>query len=259
LHQIQKEKNALLQQLLGITLPLEPLRAVPARTYALFEGAFNALPVEKREAAREIQENYWLAASALGDKYNERRTPDSLTEHQRLLAQRNQQLARVLTPEEFDQYEMRTSNAGMALRESFGSFHPSEEEYRAIWSARKKSEDSTARNWSNAQIKAALGEQRFAEFERSQDASYRSLTQLAERYGLPQDTALKGYDLQKNYRQQVERVRDDSSLTPPQRKEALAALKAESGRSMVEAFGERAARAFLRYGIHDLDPDEEEE
>ena len=75
LHAIQREKNALLKELLGIELPLEPLRGRDSRTYELFEAAFKALPAHKRDAVREIQENYWQMSDALKDKYDHKRTP----------------------------------------------------------------------------------------------------------------------------------------------------------------------------------------
>jgi hypothetical protein len=266
LREIQKEKNALLKQLLNVTLPLEPLRASGVRNYALFEAAFATLPPEKRETVREIQENYWLAADALSDKYDGKRTTNYLAEAKRLTLDRNTQLTGVLSPAEIEEFEMRTSNAGVALRESLAGFNPSEEEYRAIWQTRNESNESNSErvrppsaaegNQTKASIKAALGEQRFAEYERSQDPSYRSLTQLAERYGLPPEAALKGYEAETTFRQQQLSVREDGALTPEQRKEALSKLRAQWNRSMTSVFGEAATRAFQRYGIYDLDADE---
>jgi hypothetical protein len=105
---IQKEKNALLKQLLNIQLPLEPVGSISARDYERFESAFSALPPEKRDTVREIQEEYWLSLDALRERSLARRGPEYLEALKQVSAQRKAQLAKVLTPGELEEFEMRS-------------------------------------------------------------------------------------------------------------------------------------------------------
>ena len=69
------EKAAIIKDLLGIDLTLEPLEGWHTRNYDRHQTALDALPAEKRETVRALQENYWQASDVLNDKYNLRRTP----------------------------------------------------------------------------------------------------------------------------------------------------------------------------------------
>ena len=272
LRAIQKEKNALLKELLGIELPLEVLRARDSRNYEEFEWAFNALPANKRELVREIQENYWQTSDALKDKYNNRRNAEYLEEYKRINVERRAELAKVLTPNEMEDYEMRTSNISGSVRSSVEGFNVTEEEYRKLFRIRREIElpyggnlgggvavdasgnliDQDGRAYAQREkqadekIKEALGEERFAQYKLNQDYTYRSLNQLAERYGLPQESILKALDVQKAYREQQQALRSNRALTSEQRQMAAQELRAETDKAMGNALGEKPANAFKK-------------
>src|SRR5688572_24642317 len=141
LREIQKEKNALLKELLGLDLPIDPLRARGDRNYELFEAAFKSLPAEKRELVREIQETYWQTSDNLKDKYANKRTADYIEEYKRANVERKAQLANVLTPDELDEYEMRTTNVAPNMQSSLEGFNPTEDEFKTIYRIRKAIEE----------------------------------------------------------------------------------------------------------------------
>jgi hypothetical protein len=270
LREIQKEKNALLKELLGIDLPLDPLRARGSRSYDLFEAAFKSLPAEKRELVREIQENYWQASDNLKDKYANQRTEGYVEDYKRINVERKAQLANVLTPDEMDEYEMRTSNVGRDLQSSLEGFNPTEDEIKAIFRIRKAIEEpyggllpagasldaegnvtvQDQRSYSDRQkevtekIKDALGPERAREYELSQDYNYRSLKQLGDRFGLTPEVVTQSYDLQRNYREQQRQLRSNRTLTSEQRNAALQELSASHQTQFTQLVGERAAKAF---------------
>ena len=273
LRAIQKEKNALLKELLGIELPLEVLRARDSRNYEEFEWAFNALPANKRELVREIQENYWQTSDALKDKYNNRRNAEYLEEYRRINVERRAELAKVLTSDEMEDYEMRTSNISGSVRSSVEGFNVTEEEYRKIFRIRKEIDlpyggnlgpitgvdasgnpiTADGRSYAEREkqaeekVKEALGEERFAQYKLNQDYTYRSLNQLAERYGLSQESVLKALDVQKAYREQQQALRSNGALTAEQRQTASQELRAETDKAMVNAIGEKPANAYKKY------------
>ena len=272
LHAIQREKNALLKELLGIELPLEPLRGRDSRSYELFEAAFNALPAHKREAVREIQENYWQMSDALKDKYDHKRTAEYLEEYRRINADRKAKLKAVLTPEELEDYDMRHSNVARNLQSSLQGFNPTEEEFKAIYVLRKKIEEphggllgivtpvdaqgnpipeaqessAERRQFLNDKIKELLGPDRAREYELSQDSTYRTLSSLGQRYGLSSDAVMQSYELQQSYRTQQRELMNNRALSNEERNAALRQLRENQFNQFSETLGERAARAYLR-------------
>jgi hypothetical protein len=273
LHAIQREKNALLKEMLGIELPLEPLRGRDSRNYEYFEAAFNALPADKREMVREIQEGYWQSSDALKDKYDHNRTPEYLEEYQRINAQRRAKLAQVLTPEEMEEYDMRTSNVARNLQSSLEGFNPTEEEFKAIFRIRKAIEEphggligivtpvdaqgnplntaptvsSAERRQSiNEQVKEALGPERARQYELSQDGTYRSLARLGQRYELSSEAVMQSYDLQQSFRTQQQELMNNRSLSNADRNAAMKQLQADHSKQLSEVMGERAAKAYQR-------------
>lgn len=269
LREIQKEKNALLKELLGIELPLEPLRARGARSYELFEAAFKSLPAEKRELVREIQETYWQTSDSLKDKHSNRRSPAYLEDYKQANIERRAKLMQVLSPEEMDLYEMRTSNVGQNLQYSLEGFNPSEEEFKTIWRIRKGIEEpyggllgpgssvdaagnppldgrtsQERRADALARVKEALGPERARQYELSQDGTYRTLNLLGQRYGLSSETVMQGYDLQQKYRDEHQQLLNNRSLPDADRSAALSLLWENHQKQFSTTVGERAARAF---------------
>jgi hypothetical protein len=270
LRELQKEKNALLKELLGIELPLDPLRARGARSYELFEAAFKALPAEKRDFVREIQETYWQNSDALKDKYNNRRTTEYIEEYRRLNVERKAQLANALTPDEMDEYEMRTTNVAENMRSSMEGFNPTEEEFKKIFRIRKEVEEpfggllgasalldaqgnaaaQNQRSYSdrqkeiNEKVKEILGPERAQQYELSQDSTYRSMRQLGTRFGLAPEVVTQSYELQKTYRDQQRQLRSDPAVPPEQRNAALQQLQSNYEAQFNQLVGERAAQAY---------------
>jgi hypothetical protein len=166
-----------------------------------------------------------------------------------------------------EEYEMRTSSVGVAVAESMEGFKPTEDEFRQIYRIRMQMEDASSvgppggaaagvrrpsfterENQANEQIKAVLGETRFAEYERAQDVVYQTLVQLGERYELPKENVLKGHEALRHFRLQEEAIDSNPNLTAQQRRQALQSLKAQTQAALTQTFGQRAVTALVRDG-----------
>jgi hypothetical protein len=277
LRAVQLEKNALLQELVGVQLPVDILRAVNSRSYEAFEAAFNALPQGPREVVRAIQEKYWQDSDALSGKYrgtnvnSNWRTPEYLAEYTKLNQQRRAALAQAMTPTQMEDYEMRITDTGIDMRSQFAQMSVSEEEFRKIFRARREAEspygggnlttggieyDAAGNPIDGGQqrraklqdeIKAALGEERYAQYQKSSDYSYQTLSRLGERYGLAPDAIDEAYALQKqmNAARQTAMVADSAEA----RSARLRKLGEEFEKKMAQVLGERASKALRRnYG-----------
>jgi hypothetical protein len=252
--ELERQKNTLLKTLLGVTVP-QDFPTLNPQEAARFQSAFNALPPEKRDTVREIQENYWLAFDELRAS-SIRRGPEYTQAQARLKAERAAQLAKALTPAELEEFEMRTSPLGVDLTETLTDFQATEAEYRQIFRIRKQLEDGDAataalspverETRAEEQIKALLGETRYAEYERAQDPAYQELTQLGQRYGLSKESIERGYTALSQFRAQQERIEDNDDLSAEQQEAALKALRVQLEKNLTDTFGEKAARAFKR-------------
>src|SRR5262249_46813264 len=117
---------------------------------------------------------------------------------------RKEILSQILTPEERDEYELRTSDTAERLRSQLVGFNPSEQEFRdmyRLWQAHDEkfafvsADDENARRAKEQdqqrieqEIRAKLAPQRVAEYERNRRQDYQPLCFFAERYELPQTT-----------------------------------------------------------------------
>ena len=121
-------------------------------------------------------------------------------------------LRAILTADEFTEYELRESRLAARMTETMATFDYSELEFRDIFTIRRNNEGSEftklkdrqsyreRRTASNEEIKNYLGDQRYKEFERSQDPAYRSLLTIGERYGNTTSEITEVYEISTSYR-----------------------------------------------------------
>lgn len=182
-------------------------------------------------------------------------------------AERRKDLAKIMSPEEFDEYMMRTSSTASSVRSQLSAMNPTEQEFRAIYklqetfddqfgpnspNQRGTQESAQARNAAQKQlledIKGLLGPERGAEYERSRDYTYQSAVNIVRRLDLPKENAVTVFELQKETQQRTAELQRDRSLNAEQRQAQLAALSAEVHGKVTAALGERGAAAYQESG-----------
>jgi hypothetical protein len=132
-------------------------------------------------------------------------------------------VARLLSPAELLEYDLRASNTANSLREELAAFQPTEAEFRSIYDLRaafdqrfntftadmgsigmsqeQQRQRSDAQKILTEQIKALLGPARMAEYERATDFNYRRTSQFVARLELPPETTNQLYAIQKEFEQ----------------------------------------------------------
>ncbi len=255
---LEKEKTALLVELLGVDPNKERNKEMGYFDY--WERQYSFLPEEKREKARQVQEKYEEQRQELyrNGIYDDEDQKALKKVYEAQLAEMGQ----VLTPQELQDYELRTSQTANQLRYDLDGFEPSENEFRQVFQLRKTHEDDLAYSYDpdnkeaqerrkkageevDQTLKTQLGEQRFEEYKRAQDWSYKELARLADRVGLPKETANSVYDLKKVAEDQVKKIREDKALSNEQRTLALQAVREETEKTIVTALG--GEKNFNRY------------
>ena len=265
LQDLESEQRELVKALLGVDLQAELAKYWNADDEQ--ERMYGFLSAEKRQGVVEMQAKYdeleqEVYASSKGVMLDE-----DQEKLKRIQKQKEAELASLLTPAEFEEYDLRNSATASALRSQMSGFQPTEEEFRKIFGLQKTFDndfsqafDSTDASQSvikakaqqdaqealNAEVKKTLGETRYKEWLRAQDGDYKALAQVAERFELPQDTAGKVYDMKQEAERQKQKIDGNPNLTSDQRNLALAAVARETAKSVATTLGEKIFNAYQR-------------
>jgi hypothetical protein len=168
------------------------------------------------------------------------------------------ELAKIMSPQEFEEYQLRMSTTAMTMRFQLASFDPNEQEFREVFKLKKQFDDEysmfdvapadkvarekrqAAEKEMNEQLKNALGADRYAEYQRAQDWNYQAMYRVTDKYNLPKESAAKVYDMKSAAETEASRIRGDTSLSQEQRTAALRTIRAETEKSMHTVFGDKA-------------------
>lgn len=161
-------------------------------------------------------------------------------QQEKLQAEREAAIQALLTPEEYAQYEVRNGPVSFGLRFQLENFRPTEGEYLALYAIEKKRRDATsaaaltpqqrreANDAYQAEIKAALGPERYADYEAVSKAGSDRLPALVNRLNLPLTTISAVNAVRDDTNTRAKAIRENSQLTPEQRAAQLTALAAEA-------------------------------
>ena len=260
LRQLSREQMAMMRTLLGADAESgDPLRD-------LYQNrTFTFLAPEKAVDLRQLLRDYDERRSDLfAEGFN------SLTDRAKMTAldkEQTEAIAALLTPEEFTEYKLRSSNTANVLREQLSAFEPTEEEFRALFKLREPFDEkynlssgssmvmneqiarerSAAEKAVNEQFKATLSPERATAYDRSTDYNYRRTSQLVTRLELPAETTDRVWQAQKEFEQ---RRNDVYRLaTPDQRPLMLKSLQQEAVATLTTMLGnERNVEAYRQYG-----------
>jgi hypothetical protein len=261
LREMQRNANRQLEELLGPD-PYDP----NASRYAF-------LPAEKASRLREIDMDYSELRNQIMSEVEGFRMPSDDEKLALLQQEQRKDLEALLSPEELAEYDRRNSNTANRLRWQMRSFEPTEEEYKTIYALTKAYDDQfdrqrgeprrndpneatrrmDAQRQLNEQLKAALGEKRFAEYMRVQDPDYNSLAAAARRFDLPQPAVEKAYAARDQAVAAAQRITSDANLTPEQRSAALAAVAEQTRAQVQSALGAEVSAAYLRSNMRWLE------
>jgi hypothetical protein len=227
------------------------------------DSNFAFLSPEKRAALRRITQDYdELMAKFGGDGIQLASDREKL---KMLRAERDRDIAALLNPEERLAYEMRTSSSGAAVRARYGDGITSEEEFAKIYELQKAFDEKFSRESMGGRIspetlrartdaerqlqndvRAAVGEDRYAALRRASDPEIRTLDALAARLNLPSSTTDSILASRDTYAAESQRINADASLTPQQRRAQLLDLGNRAKSEIASTLGTEAADAYAQ-------------
>jgi len=256
--ELAKEKNALLKELLGIEVAEKPDIMGGMNPY---ETLLDFLPADRQNALVNLEQDF--AAKMMKRIKDAQNNPKVLRE---LQVEKEAELAKILSPQEKEEYDLRMSQTSMMMRMTLNDFQPSEQEFRDIFKLRKKFDDEfsvmgtpvannaeerarrdAAQKELDGSIKGVLGD-RYPEYKYDGDWARSSLRDVAKEYNVPKDKALKVFDIKSVAQEQAAAVRKDQSLTPEQRQTALQGIQQETRSAVNQLLGANAGEAYFDKG-----------
>jgi hypothetical protein len=274
---LAKEKRELLTQLLGSAPEEKPDLAAASGMNQMVEQMLDFLTPSQQTQVMEIEQKFAAKLmKAVGDGGG---GLDSMADLQKVQKEKEAELAKVLSPAEFEDYQLRMSQTAMMMRMQLTSFDPNEQEFKDIFKVKKAFEDEfgmgasmggmkpsdkaerekydTAKKAMDDQLRQQLGD-RYAAYERSQDFAYQSLYNVTKRHGLSPEAAVSVYEMKKTAEAEAKRLRADKSLSVEQRNAALAAIAQETENSVKQTLGEKGFQAYQKnngaYWLKSLQP-----
>jgi hypothetical protein len=249
-----------------------PLGAAPI-TSAGWDWRYSFLPEAKQMPVAYIDQIYLDRSMEIRREAPNVRLPGDGEKLKSLAAARERALLAILTADEFQRLELRTSSSSTMVRQRFGEAIESEEEFRKIFLLQKafdekfpiedalySSRQQDAMRQRNEaerklleEIQTAVGAERFVALRRAMDQDFQSLRAIVRRLKLPESTVEAAIRIRDNYAAQSLTINSETSLSHTDRRALLQDLGKEARKELtdvitpagLDTYGVRAQ--WLRY------------
>ena len=256
---LNKEKRVLLTELLGSAPEDKP--DMLAGVASQLDAMFDFLPAEKRSKVMDVMTDMQTKLQ----KAMKNGAPDP-EDMRKVMKDMETEIGRVLTPEELLDYNLRFSMTAQTMRMGLAGFEPTEQEFLDLYKKRKayddefggafggginlkgeeKAKQDAAKKALDESVQTQLGDERYADYKRSEDYAYQAIFRAASREGLGKDAAVKAFDMKKVAEDQATKIRTDKNLTADQRTAALRGIRDETERSVKSVLGEKGFTSYER-------------
>lgn len=258
---LEVERRSLLTRLLGPNWELtEPDQIALQRpqTLALDGPVLGLLPADVKQAVRQIAARQRQKTQAYLDAQQREGKAPSLAELARIRQDAREDLAKVLSPAQLEEFLLRFSENAQALRASLSQlkyFNATPEEFRSLFRATDQFDQQIQLYYSGDDansvqqraaleqqredaIKNSLGEKRYADYQRLQDPLYRDALATATDASVPQ-AAGPLYEIAKAAAEERNRIQADPTLTPQQKDIALKQTALEQAKANALVMGQK--------------------
>lgn len=258
---LETERRQLLEALLGPGSDAVLAETHRATSTTPLDGPLlGDLSAEERLQVRQIEDRRRERLQALSvTEPDTPPMPPDPAEVIRIEAETRAELARVLRPEQLEEYLLRYSRTAEQLRQQTREFAPSQAEFRTLFRAvdplnqalaalgNDASEEADKQRVEllalrQAAIEDALDPARHAEYQLSQDPAFLAVQETAERLDLPATKVLPLYEIDQATREERARILNDSTLSPEEQTAQLATVEQQRLDSVRQLLGEAAFR-----------------
>lgn len=256
LRALDEEKNNVLR-----ALGIEPdFKTEVAAMMNPLDAMFDFLPeAKKTQVVKVMTEMQTKMAKAL--EGGGQPDPAAIAKAQKEMETAVKQL---LTPEEALDFDLRMSMTANMMRMQIAGWDPGEKEFLEVFKLRKAFDDEfnpiarmdetedqrkqreAAEKQLKEQLKATLGEQRYKDYELSQDWQFQQTLRTLKRADLGVTEAKQVHEMKKLAEEQAGKLRRDESLSADERNAALAAIQVETERALQKTLGEKGWEQYNR-------------
>jgi hypothetical protein len=258
--ELEKEKNDLLTKLLGPNWNIDFTNVSAPGTVALDGPVLGKLDPEIKLRVQEIAAASGRKSIEYVEAQRAAGKPLDPAEMARIRSANRAELARVLSPEQLEEYLLRHSAVADNLRDQLRGFNATPDEFRAIFRARDAIDNEIELSYSgddpaaartreelqrkrDAAIEAALGPDRSGLYKATADPLFREAQFLAQQSGAAPEKVLPLYQIQMEGQRERQRIAADRSMTPAERATAIRAVaeQEEAARRKLLGLPEAAA------------------
>jgi len=259
---LEAERRDLLTQLLGPRWDVTGTATEVANSAITLDGPLlGDLSAESKRALREIEFRGRERLRQHAQTMREQGKGVDAAEYARVRKELREELAKVLTPAQLEEYLLRYSDNAAQLRRSLGGFDATPEEFRNLFRASdaydldlaamagatdpgsiKRRQELEAKR--DEAMRSALGQERYTYYRLNQDPIFRQAREAAEQVGAPAEAVLPLYQITQETDRERRRILNDPTLTPDQQTEELAAVDQARMNSLRRLLGEERFRRF---------------
>lgn len=259
--QLQRDEKAALDELLGPDPGISDYaRAKRARQYGADLSPAKVTELERLDA--DYAELIAEVRNASQGIY----LPEDREKLAFLEKEKRADMAKILTPAELLEIDLRSSPTANQLRYQLDAFKPTDDEYRAIFKVQQAfdskfppnelmtTEQRTQRNSPDnqkaliSQIQTVLPPDRFADYQLKTDPAYIQTNLLATQLSIPATAVADIVAVQKDITKRAAEVRADRTLSPDLRTQQLSNLAAEATLRLTPLLGEAGYNAYTQGG-----------
>lgn len=256
--QIYRDRARQLRELLG----LEGLAGTNTDATAAQLRQYGNLSPAKIALLERINDDYAEMSSQVRAEANGVYLAEDREKLALLEREKRTDLAAILTAQELEDYEMRSSTITMRLRSALTLMDATEAEFRTLFRIQQQFADplefqpgamrspvsfqerQAREKQISSAVAAALGAERAVEYERAQHYEFQQLARLAQQQNLDLKAAITAYELRGTTAEESNRIRLDRNLSPEAKTEALRALGQRTREKLQETLGATAAQNY---------------
>jgi len=236
----------------------------------LYGKVLTALPPEKAGKIRAIEGQFakQMAALAFDGDAAARAVGEVVAARHR--EEKRKALEAVLNPREYEAYQLRFSELARSMRRDLANFNATSDEFAAIFKIREPVEREIDREHSGLddgsvrarkdlrrraadEIRRALGDERYQEYEFNLDPVFRSAREFAAKIGEAEDKAMSLYEIGGWAQLERRRIEGDASLDELSRRSALAETRRRLEQFLQQILSPDARRRSREMGVDFLD------
>jgi hypothetical protein len=267
--EIDREKRRLIQELVGVDLVRERLKLKGYEDY--YERRLAFLPEDKRDSVRQILDKYDEQERDLKDHDpSDPLSPQDKAQLRNLTEERRAELAKLLSPEEQQQFELWLSPSANTVRYGLYGMNATEEEFQAVYPLQRAFDDkwgdpedvstqdsATLLAWQQereqlqAQVRDRLGGQRFAEYQRGADPDFHALNATVSRFNLPRETAAEAYEVKRTVQQMTASLQARPQIHAEARQQAVQDMAKETEFKLRQLLSNSGFRYYQQHGSTD--------